>query len=425
MTALLDGQAAEDSPAEENRLRVVSRTDAAQRGDRVVWKFGGTSVGDPARLRAVAERLVAARREGLQVVAVLSAMGDSTDELLRLAHEMSPHPHPRELDALLSVGETMSCALAAIAVHDLGQPALSLTGAQAGMFTDSAHGNARLRRVSPERILSALDDGAVVLVSGFQGQAANGDVTTLGRGGSDASAIAVAAALGLSECHIFTDVPGVFTADPRVVPNARMLTSLTHDEMIHLADAGARVLQTRSVELAAAHGVDIHVRSSFTFAPGTWIRGRRATVEGPGIAGVAHLEHDPVYTVTGLSPAKVSAALGARCLPIGSITRDPGVIRFTAPATAPDVVIATLSADGADVAVHDELGSVSVVSGAVGDRPAMTAAVLSTLECNGIDAHLVTGTPSRITCHVPAGAVRPAARLLHDAFELGELPMSA
>jgi aspartate kinase len=411
MTELLDVQTI-DEPTD---------TDVGGRDNRVVWKFGGTSVGDPARLRAVAEQLVKARRDGLQVVAVLSAMGDSTDELVRLAYELSPRPHPRELDALLSVGESMSCALAAIAVHDLGEPALSLTGPQAGVFTDSAHGNARLRRISPERIVGALERGAIVLVSGFQGVSQDTqDITTLGRGGSDASAIAVASALGLSECHIFTDVPGVYTADPRVVPNARMLTSLTHDEMIHLADAGARVLQTRAVELAAALGVDIHVRSSFTFEPGSWIRRRRPTFEHHGVAGVAHIERDPVYTVTGLSPAKVSVALRERGLPIGSITRDPGVVRFTAPATDSEVVIAVLAATGAEVGVHHELGSVSVVSAMVGDRAEMTAAVLSTLEHNGIDAHLVTGTPSRVTCHVPTAAVHSAARLLHDAFDLGE-----
>jgi aspartate kinase len=417
MTALLDGpNTDEDRRSEESR---TGDARASRHDDRVVWKFGGTSVGDPARLRAVAERLVKARREGLQVVAVLSAMGGSTDELVRLAYELSPRPHPRELDALLSVGESMSCALAAIAVHDLGEPALSLTGPQAGVFTDSAHGNARLRRISPERIVDALEQGTIVLVSGFQGVSADGDITTLGRGGSDASAIAVASALGLSECHIFTDVPGVFTADPRVVPNARMLSSLTHDEMLHLADAGARVLQTRAVELAAAHGIDIHVRSSFTFEPGTWVRRRRPAFENHGVAGVAHIEHDPVYAVTGLSPAKVSAALGERSLPIGAITRDPGVVRFTAPATDSEVVIAMLAANGGEVAVHHELGSVSVVSAMVGDRAGMTAAVLSTLEHNGIDAHLVTGTPNRVTCHVPATSVRPAAQLLHDAFELG------
>ena len=180
----------------------------------VVWKFGGTSVGDTGRLRAVAERLVAARRRGIPVVAVLSAMGGTTDELARQAYGLSSEPQPRELDALLSVGEMTSCALAAIAVHELGERAVSLTGAQAGIRTDDAHGNARLQQISPQRIIEALDQGAIVLIAGFQGVSGNGDVTTLGRGGSDATAIAIASALGAPACDIFTDVPGVFTADP-------------------------------------------------------------------------------------------------------------------------------------------------------------------------------------------------------------------
>ena len=188
-----------------------------QRNRRVVWKFGGTSVGDADRLRAVARRLVGARRQGMQVVAVLSAMGRTTDELVQLAYGLSTEPQPRELDALLSVGEVVSCALATMAVHELGERAVSLTGSQAGIFTDESHGNARLRQISPKRIIQALDEGAIVLVAGFQGVSGNGDVTTLGRGGSDATAIALALVLGARECDIFTDVPGVFTADPRVV----------------------------------------------------------------------------------------------------------------------------------------------------------------------------------------------------------------
>ena len=288
----------------------------------MVWKFGGTSVGDAGRLRAVAERLVAARRQGTQVVAVLSAMGGTTDELARQAYGLSAEPQPRELDALLSVGEMMSCALAAIAVHDLGERAVSLTGMQAGICTDDAHGNARLQQISPQRITRALDEGAIVLVAGFQGVSGHGDVTTLGRGGSDATAIALASALGARECDIFTDVPGVFTADPRVVPDARKLTAVSHEEMLQLADAGARVLQTRAVELAAAHDIDIHVRSSFTSEPGTWIRRQTSALEDERISGIAHTGHDPVYTVSCPSPAMVTAAMAQRGLAIGLILHD-------------------------------------------------------------------------------------------------------
>ena len=385
---------------------------------RVVWKFGGTSVGDPDRLRAVAERLVAAHRQGIQVVAVLSAMGDSTDDLARMAYRMSAQPQPRELDALLSVGESVSCALAAIAVHDLGERAVSLSGPQAGVRTDDAHGNARLLQVDPARVVQALDAGSVVLVTGYQGVSAAGEVTTLGRGGSDASAIALAAALGLSECDIFTDVPGVFTADPRSVPGARRLDWLGHEEMLQLAEAGAQVLQPRAVELAAAHDVDIHVRSTFTGEIGTWIRKGNPMFETTRIAGVAHRRHDPVYTVHDLTAASVSSALARRRVPVGSIIRDEDRVRFTAPGTETAEVVAALGELGVTVAVRGDLGSVSVVSTVVGNRPEITARILDTLERHGIDPFLVTSTPSRVSCHIEAGAVDEAARLLHDTFDL-------
>lgn len=390
----------------------------ASRTRRVLWKFGGTSVGNAGRLRGVARRLVAARRQGHQVVAVLSAMGGTTDELVQLAYGLSSEPPPRELDALLSVGEVMSCALVAIAVHELGERAVSLTGSQAGILTDESHGNARLRRISPDRITEALDTGAVVLVAGFQGVSGAGDVTTLGRGGSDATAIALASALGLSECEIFTDVPGVFTADPRVVTGARKLSLVSHEEMLRLADAGARVMQTRAVELAAARGVDIHVRSSLTPEPGTWIR-RHPSPDGRGrISGIAHLGRDPMYTVSGQSPALVSAAMARRNLAIGRIIHEDGKLRFTAPGTSPAQVTATMAALDLDLSVRDDLGSVSVVGAMAGDQPGVTATVLSALETSGIDAHLISCTPGRVCCHVAAGNVDAAAQVLHNAFQL-------
>jgi len=385
---------------------------------RVVWKFGGTSVGDTGRLRAVAERLVAARRQGTQVVAVLSAMGGTTDELVQQAYGLSSEPQPRELDALLSVGEMTSCALAAIAVHDLGERAVSLTGAQAGICTDDAHGNARLRQISPQRITDALDEGAIVLVAGFQGVSGHGDVTTLGRGGSDATAIALASALGARECDIFTDVPGVFTADPRVVPDARKLTAVSHEEMLQLADAGARVLQTRAVELAAAHDIDIHVRSSFTAEPGTWIRRQASALEDERISGIAHTGHDPVYTVSCPSPAMVTAAMAQRGLAIGLILHDEQNVRFTAPGAGPAQVTAAMAAMDLDVSVRDDLGSVSVVSSMVVNRSDITATILSALENSGIHAQLITCMSNRVTCHVLAADVGRAAQVLHDAFQL-------
>jgi aspartate kinase len=390
-----------------------------QRNRRVVWKFGGTSVGDADRLRAVARRLVAARRQGMQVVAVLSAMGRTTDELVQLAYGLSTEPQPRELDALLSVGEVVSCALAAIAVHELGERAVSLTGSQAGIFTDESHGNAQLRQISPKRIIQALDEGAIVLVAGFQGLSGNGDVTTLGRGGSDATAIALASVLGARECDIFTDVPGVFTADPRVVSNARKLDAVSHEEMLQLADAGARVLQTRAVELAAAHGIDIHVRSSFTFEPGTRIRRQASSLEGERVCGIAHIGHDPLYTVACQSPAMVSAAMAQRGLAVGLIMHDDGKVRFTAPGAGSAQVAAAMAAMDLDASVRDDLGSVSVVNAMVVNRSDVIATALSALETSRIHPHLITCMPNRVSCHVPASDVGPAAQVLHDAFQLG------
>ena len=384
----------------------------------VVWKFGGTSVSDADRLRAVASHLVAARRQGMQVVAVLSAMGGTTDELVQLAYGLSTEPPPRELDALLSVGEITSCSLAAIAVHELGEHAVSLTGSQAGIFTDKSHGNARLLRISPRRIIEALEEGAIVLVAGFQGVSGGDDVTTLGRGGSDATAIAVASALGVRECDIFTDVPGVFTADPRVVTNARKLTAVSHEQMLQLADAGARILQTRAVELAAAHNIDIHVRSNFTFEPGTRIRRQISSFEDERVSGIAHIGHDPLYTVSCQSPAMVSAAMAQRGLAIGLIIHDDGKVRFTAPGAGSAQVMAAMAAMDPDVSVRDDLGSVSVVSTVVVNRSDVTATVLSALETSGIHAHLITCMPNRVSCHVLADDVGRAAQVLHDAFQL-------
>src|SRR5919206_4514610 len=233
----------------------------------VVMKFGGSSVADTGKLKAVAARCAAAREAGNRVVAVLSAMGDTTDDLIRLAHEMAPQPDPRELDMLVSVGERISCSLAAMALIELGHRATSLTGSQAGIVTDSTHTKAKIVEVRARRIHEALDRDQIVLVAGFQGVSADSsDVTTLGRGGSDTTAVALAAALGADYCEIYTDVRGVFTADPRLVPNARKLDLLTFEEMLEMASSGARVMATRSIEVARSHNVRLHVRSTFSDA---------------------------------------------------------------------------------------------------------------------------------------------------------------
>src|SRR5205085_729428 len=233
-------------------------------------KFGGTSVADPAKLKSVARRLVAAHERGIRVVAVLSAMGHTTDELVDLAHQVSEQPDPRELDMLVSVGERIACALAAMAIHDLGHEAISLTGSQAGIVTDTVHGKAKIVDVRACRIHEALDWDQIVLVAGFQGVSLEQEVTTLGRGGSDTTAVALASALGAQVCEIYTDVDGVFTADPRLVPSARRLDLLSFEEMLEMASSGARVMATRAIEVARSHNVRLHVRSTFNDAAGTW-----------------------------------------------------------------------------------------------------------------------------------------------------------
>ncbi|GAY10466.1 aspartate kinase [Pseudonocardia sp. N23] len=389
----------------------------------LVWKFGGTSVGDQERVLAVAERMVAAQRSGRGVVAVLSAMGKSTDALVAQAAAISPNPPLRELDALLSVGEQISCALTAMAIASLGGHAVSLTGAQAGIRTDATHGSARMLGIDPARIRKALDDGAIVLVTGFQGESSDGDTTTLGRGGSDASAVAVAAALGARECEIFTDVPAVYTADPRVVPDARRLATIRPQEMLELAEAGAGVLQPRSVELAMAHGVDIHLRSSFGTEEGTWIRGGAGDFEVAGtatVAGVAHRRDEHLYSVDAPVTA-VAAALAGRGLALGAVVPGAGtVVAVTVPGADPAAVAAALDAAAITLLGREDLGSVGVVSLGLARAPEVPASTLDVLAAAGITPRLVTTTPSRVGVLVAADRVDDAVRALHAALVGGE-----
>jgi aspartate kinase len=386
----------------------------------VVMKFGGTSVGDPGRLRRVAERLAAAHRAGYRVVGVLSAMGHTTDELLDLAREVSPNPQARELDMLISVGERISCALCAMAVIDLGVPAVSLTGSQAGIVTDTAHGRARIVDIRAQRIHDTLDRGVVVLVAGFQGVSTEHEVTTLGRGASDLTAVALAAALGADECEIYTDVDGVYSADPRLVPGARRRPRLTYDEMLELAASGAKVTQLRSVELAHNHGVRLHVRSAFSDGEGTRIAEEGPTMlEQAVISGVAHTLEETVYRVDGVPAARLFAALAEARVNVDTIVQTGPEIVFSVPDDDSPATAAALDLLGSAWQATGELGKVSVVGVGMKSHPGVAATAFSALEAAGIVPRVVSTSPIKIACHVPREQVEDAVRVLHDAFGLG------
>ncbi len=279
----------------------IAHEERLARVGTIVMKFGGTSVADPERLKAVARRIVAAREAGTRVVAVLSAMGKTTDELIDLAHQVSPLPEPRELDMLISVGERISVALAAMAINDLGHEAISLTGSQAGIVTDTFHGKAKIVDIRCQRIHEALDEDKIVLVAGFQGVSTGKEITTLGRGGSDTTAVALAVALGAEACEIYTDVDGVYTADPRIVAEARKLHAVTYEEMLEMSASGAKVMALRSVEFARNYGVRLHVRSSFGDGEGTWIGEEdERMLEKAIISGVTHDTTEAKVTITGV-----------------------------------------------------------------------------------------------------------------------------
>jgi aspartate kinase len=386
----------------------------------VVMKFGGSSVADTEKLRAVARRCAAAREAGNRVVAVLSAMGDTTDDLIRLAAEMSPHPDPRELDMLVSVGERISCSLAAMALIDLGHRATSLTGSQAGIVTDSTHTKAKIVEVRARRIHEALDRDEIVLVAGFQGVSADSfDVTTLGRGGSDTTAVALAAALGADYCEIYTDVRGVFSADPRLVPNARKLDLLTFEEMLEMASSGARVLATRSIEVARSHNVQLHVRSTFEEGEGTWIREEdEAMLEKALISGVVHQREETVYRVDGLTPARLFAALADGSVNVDTIVQTSPEIVFSAPPEDRRDAERALDSLGANWSARDDLGKVSLVGAGMKSHPGVAAKTFATLEAAGIEATIVSTSPIKIACHVPSVDVDRAVQALHEAFEL-------
>jgi aspartate kinase len=402
----------------------------------VVMKFGGTSVADAERIKRAARRIVAAREQGSRVVAVLSARGKTTDELIRLAEEISTAPDPREMDMLLSTGERISCALCAMAIHDLGHRAISLTGSQAGIVTDTSHTKARILDVRAERIATALDEDLIVLVAGFQGVSTDSDVTTLGRGGSDTTAVALAAALEADVCEIYTDVAGVYSADPRIVPEARKLPAVSFEEMLEMASSGAKVLQLRSVEYASNHGVRIHCRSSFEDAPGTFVVGEQETMEHPLITAVTHSTDEARITLQGVpdepgAAARIFAALAeANCNVDMIIQNEPledgrqAEVSFTVPRedlraaqAALEAVVGELGI--ASVAADPEMGKVSVVGAGMKSHPGVAAKVFATLAGERINIEMISTSPIKISCVIRGERVADAVRALHGAFELG------
>ena len=395
----------------------------------VVMKFGGSSVADPDKIRHVARRLVQARERGVRVVSTVSAMGKTTDSLLELARQVSPHPHPRELDMLLSTGERVACALVAMAVHDLGQEAVSFTGSQAGILTDSVHTRAKIRQITPVRILQALDDGKIALVAGFQGFSRDTmDVTTLGRGAGDLTAVALAATLGAS-CEIYSDVAGVFTADPRIVPGARKLDTVSYEEMLEMAASGARVLALRAVELARGHDVPIHARSTFSEEPGTWVQDV-AGMEEPIISAVTHSEDEVLFTLRGVPDrpgvaAAIFEAVAGEHVSVDTILQNAvhgaAELSFSVPSedvgsTRHALAKAQESIGTIEIEEVGDLGKVSLIGAGMRSHPGVAADMFRTLADEGINLRLISTSPIKITCLVGSDEVERAVRALHARF---------
>jgi aspartate kinase len=415
---------------------------AAQQGrteaQLVVMKFGGTSVADAERIKRAARRIVRAKEQGNSVVAVLSARGKTTDALIEQAKEVSDQPDPREMDMLLSTGERQSCALAAMVINDLGHKAISLTGSQAGIVTDTSHTKARILDVRADRIRAALDEGHIVLVAGFQGVSTTSDVTTLGRGGSDTTAVALAAALGADVCEIYTDVPGVFSADPRIVPQARKLPVVSFEEMLEMAASGAGVLQLRSVEYARNHNVPIHCRSSFEEGPGTFVLDEQETMERPLVTAVTHSLGDARITLTSLPDrpgiaGKVLTALAEANVNVDDIIQNEPVsedhradMSFTVPKD--DLHAATGALEGIKeelgigrVEVDEHIGKVSLVGAGMKSHPGVAAKAFRTLgDCN-VNIEMIVTSPIKISCVIHESDVGEAVRALHTAFELDDV----
>ena len=402
--------------------------------DTVVMKFGGSSVADPDKIRNVARRLVEARRRGLNVVGTVSAMGTTTDTLISLAREVSPTPNPRELDMLLSTGERIACALVAMAVHDLGESAVSYTGSQAGILTDATHTRAKIREIRGDRIRAAIDEGKIVLVAGFQGFSRDTmEITTLGRGGTDATAVALAAALGAA-CEIYSDVPGVFTADPRLAPQARKLPVVSYEEMLEMAASGAKVLMLRSVELARNHGVRIHARSTFSDEEGTWVQD--TGMEQAIITAVTHSAADVVFTLTGIPDrpgvaamifdAVASAQVNVDTI-IQNVVHGRAEMSFSVPAEDVPATRSAIESTHAElgryeVEINEGLGKVSLIGAGMRSHPGVAATMFRTLAERGINLEMISTSPIKISCMIGRDRIPEAVQALHDAFALETEP---
>lgn len=402
----------------------------------LVQKYGGTSVGSPERIQHVAERIVATRRAGADLVVVVSAMGETTDELIGLARRVSPRSHPREMDMLLTAGERISMALLAMAVSDRGQEAVSFTGSQSGIVTDTSHLSAKILEVKADRIREELDRGRVVIVAGFQGVSREREVTTLGRGGSDTTAVALAAALGARECEIYTDVDGVYTADPRVVPSARKLSALSYDEMLEMATLGAKVLHNRSVEIARRFGVPLHVRSSFNRNEGSRIA-KGDSMERVVIRGIAHDADVAKISLVGVPDrpgiaAEIFRAVGGHGVNVRMIVQAGGSdgkndVTFTVGShdvrTVLPIVEEVRKRIGARAFVYDpDVAMLSVVGEGLANSPGTAGRVFEALAKAEVNIDLISTSSITITCVVRQADVERAVRSLHDALELEQAP---
>ncbi len=405
----------------------------------VVQKYGGSSLADATGIKRVAQRIVATRKSGKDVVVVVSAMGDSTDELRDLAEQVTPLPPPRELDMLLTAGERISMALVAMAIAQLGHKAQSFTGSQAGVITDSAHGKAKIIDITPGRIEKALGEGAIAIVAGFQGVSQDTkDITTLGRGASDTTAVALAAALGAEVCEIYSDVDGVFTADPRIVPTARKLDRVSTEVMLEMAAAGAKILHLRCVEYARRYNMPVHVRSSFSQKEGTWVvpeSGEESSMEQAIIAGVAHDRSEAKITVVGVpdkvgEAARIFETIAASEVNIDMVVQNVSAaatgltdISFTLPRSDGQSAMTALARIQSEVGYDkllydDQIGKVSLIGAGMRSHPGITAKFFAALASAGVNIEMISTSEIRISVIIDENQLDAAVRATHSAFEL-------